>query len=183
MPMFFPAEERDEFTEPAVSAVGDAGPRHAIGKSLKPRGIRAGQEGVLFLSEGNAEASHALGQPLVTVHADTGIEGKVRADTQEHPAKVSILQVEVVLPDTAGIELDSVSAGFAFIADGDPGVLAAFEDDGDARRGTNPVEEGLDKIFATDFFGGHDDIDLLVPSHVFDPAMVVLGDLTEVLSI
>jgi len=65
--------------------------------------IRLGafQEGVGTLLELDAVLSHAVGQPMVLIEADTGGEWKVRADAHEHPPPVVVIDVKVVLNDPA----------------------------------------------------------------------------------
>src|SRR5262249_37329993 len=121
----------------------------------------AGAEGVGALVEGDALHTEPAGQPLVTVEADSGVEGGVRADAHEHPPEVPVLDVEVVQLDEPAEQLDLVA--LAWEADGDAGVLAALEDDGDAGLAAQLLIERLDPLVAAAALGGLHDLDVPLP--------------------
>src|SRR5438270_11922913 len=62
-------------------------------------GSRQTQEGVAGLLEIEPLLPHALGQPVVLVEAEARGKGEVGTQANEHPAPVSIVDVEVILHD------------------------------------------------------------------------------------
>src|SRR5436853_6905745 len=73
-------------------------------------GSRQTQEGVAGLLEIEPLLPHPLGQPVVLVEAEARGKGEVGTQANEHPAPVSIVDVEVILhePTLSQLQLPSV---------------------------------------------------------------------------
>jgi hypothetical protein len=92
--------------------------------------------------------THAVGQPMVLIEADTGGEWKVRADAHEHPPPVPVIDVEVVLnhPALGHLKMPSVRG---LIADGNHNArgLTSLEDDRHGAGGSS-CEVRIDEFVA-----------------------------------
>jgi len=114
------------------------------------------------------------GQALVLVDVHPCVEREVRADAQEHATPVCVADVEVVLPDKAADDFDAIAASRRRVADGDARILAALEDDGDAKVRAQRLIEGLDPILSADVLGRLDNLHTLGKGYLTDPAVIVL---------
>jgi hypothetical protein len=99
------AEEGGEVRQPLLATGNQITRRECVGELLQAIGCGAFQEGVGTLLELDAVLTHAVGQPMVLIEADTDAEWKVRADAHEHPPPVPVIDVKVVLNDPALCDL------------------------------------------------------------------------------
>ncbi len=152
----------------------------AVGELLEAFGVRTLHEGVGGLPEKDAFTLELARQPFMLVDAHACVERKVRADAQEHATPVLIAQIEVVLPHEARADLNAVATSGRGVADGDPSVLAALEDDRDAEARAEALIERLDPVFSPYAFGRLDDLYALSCCQMTYEAVVVLRDLAKV---
>jgi hypothetical protein len=103
------------------------------------------------------------------------VEREVRTDAHEQPTAVPVAEVEVVLPDKPGADLDMIAAVGGRVADGHAGALAALEDDGQAEARAQGLVERLDPHLQPHAFWRLHDLDARRASQLLDPAVVVLG--------
>ena len=92
-------EEGSEAVQPVAAADEQIVRGQRIGEFLQPLGVTAAQEGVGGLLKVDVLLLHTPGEPVMLVETEACGKGEVWAQTDEHPAPVAIVDVEVVLHD------------------------------------------------------------------------------------
>src|SRR5205823_10330788 len=95
-------------------------------------------------------------------------------------APVLVPQIEVVLPDEAGVDLDAVATAGGRVANRNARVLAALQDDRDTKARAEALIEGFDPVFATHALRRLHDLHALGCGQTRDKAVIVLRDRAEV---
>jgi hypothetical protein len=115
---------------------------------------------------------------MVLIEADAGGEWKVRADANEHPPPVPVIDVKVVLNDPALRDLKMPSVR-SFIADGnhDTRGLTRLEDDGYG-AGLGSPEVRIDEFVATALRCLHD-LDIALGGPFGHPALELVCDVAQ----
>ncbi len=109
-------EEGRQLCQPLLTAANQVLSRQGIGQFLQGFRIGAVEEGIAWLLEADTLVSETVGEPVMLVQTEASGKGKVRADPNEHPAPLAVIQVEVVLLDPALFELQ-MPAVFFLVSD------------------------------------------------------------------
>src|SRR6266478_3919662 len=171
-------EKGNQLGQPAMGTSQDVRRSEGVGKCLQPGRVATGSERIAALLEGDVFLAQAAGEPLVAIETDTSVEREIRADAQEHPAKILVLHVEVILPDKTVAQLDVVA--LLGKADGHTGILAAFQDHRDAWAAAQVLVERLHPVFPSDIFRRFHDRDATLLGQSLDEVMIVSGDRLEI---
>src|SRR6266852_6309609 len=105
LPAFGRREEGRQGAEPLLPAAFEITPSERIGERLESGRIAAAQERIPALADGNALDGQPIREPMMLVQAQAGRKRKGGGEADEHPAPVSIDEVEVVLDDPASLVL------------------------------------------------------------------------------
>src|SRR5918994_448684 len=171
-------KEGGEAGQPLLSAAGQVSHRQRVGEVLEAFGDTASHQGIGALLKVDTLRPEPIGQPVMLVQIDPRREGKVRAEPDEHPAPVAIVDVEVVLDDPPLGQLQ-VPPVILLVADRDhdPSRLASLQDDDDLVR-LGVLEIRLYELVAPP--GGRVQ-EWGAPSvrAVLDPAVELVGDVAE----
>ncbi|MFQ5929007.1 MAG: hypothetical protein ACE5MK_04870 [Acidobacteriota bacterium] len=112
------------------------------------------------------------------IQANACREGKVRADSHEHPAPASVVQVEIVLLDPALLQLQ-MPAVFLLVADGDQdaGRFTGLQDD-DHLIGLGSPEVRLDEFIPPSVRRGQHRCTPLLGT-VLHPVVILAGNIPQ----
>ena len=169
------SEVRQPLLQQAVHGRDDVLGTEGVGQLLQPLGIGTLHEGVVAFAEGDAFLTQPSGQPLMAVEADPGVEREVRAQPQEHVATLRMLQVDVVDVRVAPHYIDPVVS----VADRHLRWLTRLEDDRHAVSVAQILEVRPHPVVAAHVLGWFDHGDAQLPGFVFQPTVIVAGDLLQ----
>src|SRR6185503_20488158 len=119
----------------------NVGRREGVRELLETLRLRTSGEEVVVHLERDALPLQLTGQPVVAVEPDTDVEGKMRADLDEHASAVWIVEIEIKERHMPPQDFDVIAC---FVVPGDTFGFVGLQDDGEAGAVAQLLEIGLD---------------------------------------